>query len=77
MTAWAALLGGVATGAAQAGLLRRASRVGPGLTSLLVRLLLVGAVLLLAARAGHLAQGAVGWMAGFAASGLLLHRRAP
>jgi len=75
VTAWAPLLGGIAPGTAQAGLLGSASRNGPGLASRLTRLVLVGSVLLLAARAGHLAPGVVGWMAGLAATGLLLHRR--
>ncbi len=68
-------LGGAAAGMAQAGLLARASRSRPAPISIFARLLLVGVVLFLAARAGHLASGMVGWMAGFAATGVLLHRR--
>jgi hypothetical protein len=72
---WLFALGGALAGMAQSGLLARASRSGPAPVSIFARLLLVGAVLFLAARAGHLASATAGWMAGFAAAGVLLHRR--
>ena len=75
MMGWVFTLGGAAAGTAQAGLLERASRNGPTLVSIVARLLLVGGVLLLAARSGHLAPGTGGWMAGFTGTGMLLHRR--
>jgi hypothetical protein len=75
MMGWLFTLGGAAVGVAQAGLIAHASRSQPGPLSILGRLLLVSAVLFLAARAGHLASGTVGWMAGFAATVMLIHRR--
>ncbi|HUK63657.1 MAG TPA: hypothetical protein VLV15_09990 [Dongiaceae bacterium] len=74
MRVWLFALGGVAAGAAQAGLLKRAlGRPNPFL--LLVRTGMVGVVLLLAARAGQLVAGAAGWFTGFAAAAVLVHRR--
>jgi hypothetical protein len=71
---WLFALGGALAGMAQARLLARSARSRTGAVSIFARLLLVGAVLLPAARAGHLASGTAGWMAGFAAAGVLLHR---
>lgn len=74
MTGWLSALCGAAAGAAQAGLLARTARRGPHPALLLVRLGLVGAVLLLAARAGHLGPGAAGWLAGLTVAGVMVHR---
>jgi hypothetical protein len=68
-------LAGAAAGAVQARLLARAARNGPGPFGFAARLLLVGAVLVAAARAGALAPAAATWFAGFATTGLVLHRR--
>jgi hypothetical protein len=68
-------LGGALGGTAQAGLLARAARGGPSAASALVRLVLAGALLVSAARAGFLAPGAAGWAAGFAAACAVLERR--
>jgi len=73
--AWLFALGGAQAGLAQAGLLFFAARRGPGPASALTRLLLVGALLLLAARSGHLLFGAVGWIVGFASTALVLQQR--
>lgn len=75
MTGWIFALGGVAAGAVQARLLARSARGRAGSFSVLGRLLLVGAVLFLAALAGHLAAGALGWAAGFAATAAFVYRR--
>jgi hypothetical protein len=42
---------------------------------LLVRIGLVAAVLVHAARAGHLVPGSVGWLAGFLVAAAIEHRR--
>jgi len=68
------LLAGAA-GIAQAALLRRAGRLGPRPAGLFLRLLLVGAVLVAAARADLLAAGVAGWGIGFAAGVLVLAGR--
>ena len=75
MTGWVFALGAAAAGVAQARLLAGSARGTAGPLSFLFRLLLVGAVLFLAARAGHLPLGVAGWMLGFAASVTVLHRR--
>ncbi|MGR8918779.1 MAG: hypothetical protein ACU85V_04100 [Gammaproteobacteria bacterium] len=74
MTGWAIAVGGTLIGAAQAGLLARSLHVASNPFAFLVRLLLVAAVLYVAARAGHLALGAAGWVLGFAA-GVAVFRR--
>ncbi len=75
MIQWIFALGGAAAGTAQAGLLARTARRGHRPLPLLARLLLVGAVLFAAARAGHLASATAGWLVGFVAAGLVLHGR--
>ena len=68
-------LAGAATGIAQGGLLARAAR-GPAASALAwLRILVVGATLTLAARAGHLAAAALGWFAGFVVTVVLVQRR--
>lgn len=62
-------------GVAQAELLGRAAQRGPAPLGLLLRLGLVAAVLLLAAREGQLALAAGGWLAGFASAALVVYRR--
>jgi hypothetical protein len=73
MTAWCCALAGVTVGAVQVVLLARAARGRP--SGPLLRLAVVGAVLLLAARAGHLAAGAAGWAAGFVLAAAPIRRR--
>ncbi|MEJ2087103.1 MAG: hypothetical protein P8Y69_01170 [Gammaproteobacteria bacterium] len=63
---WAFALVGALVGVVQTHLLARSTTRGPGLFSYAVRLILVGAVLLIAARSGHLASAACGWILGFA-----------
>lgn len=75
MTAWLFALAGAAAGAAEAGLLARATRAGLGVPSFLVRLALVAIVLVAAARAGHVVAGALGWAAAFATGVALLERK--
>lgn len=75
MTAWPFALFGVAVGMAQAGLLGRAAHRQPHLSSVLVRLALVGIVLFLAATFGHLALGAAGWLMGFVLACTLVYAR--
>ena len=69
-----ALLGGAA-GAAQARLLARDARGVSNPALGFARLLLVGAVLFIAARSGHLRGAAAGWVVGFAFAGIAVHRR--
>lgn len=68
-------IAGAAAGVVQAGLLARASSRGPHPLGLLGRLLLVAAVLLLAARAGHLLAAAGGWLLGFGVASAAVYRR--
>jgi hypothetical protein len=75
MMSWLFVLIGAAAGGVQAGLLGREARVGPRLWSWPLRLLVVGGVLYLGARAGQLLPAAAGWAAGFLVLGLLAWRR--
>lgn len=75
MIGWYIALGGAAAGMVQAGLLARVARNGPDPLSFLVRLVLVGTVLFLAARTGHLAAGAAAWSAALIAAGVRAHRK--
>jgi len=75
MIGWLFALAGATAGAAQAGLLGRSVRRGLHPFGLLVRIGLVAAVLVLAARAGHLVPGSVGWLAGFLVAAAIVHRR--
>ncbi|WP_338865010.1 hypothetical protein [Myxococcus stipitatus] len=75
MSGWVFVLAGVGVGLVQSRLLASSVRGGAHLLSLLLRLGLVGAVLFLSARAGHLASGAAGWFAGFVAASVWLQRR--
>ncbi|GHG96394.1 hypothetical protein [Comamonas sp. JC664] len=75
MNGWGFALLGAAAGVVQAHLLVNAARGRAGALSLLLRLGLVGAVLLVSALAGHLVAGAAGWLAGFAATSALVQRR--
>lgn len=74
MNAWLFALAGTFAGVAQAGLLARTVREYANPLSFLFRLLLVGGVLFLAARAGCLLPGAAGWFTGFCASVAFLPR---
>lgn len=74
MIGWIFALSGAAAGAAQAGLLGRTVRCGLHPLGTLTRVGLVPAVLVLAARTGHLAPGAVGWLAGFVIAAAIVHR---
>jgi hypothetical protein len=65
---WLFAASGAAAGAAHAALLARTVRAHP--LFLLLRLGLVGAFLVVTARAGHLAVGFAGWIAGFALAGV-------
>lgn len=69
MTALLFALAGAAAGAIEVALLLRTARGRGGPASFLARLLLVAAVLVVGARAGHLVATAAGWLAGFAGSG--------
>jgi hypothetical protein len=75
MIAWLFACSGVAVGAMQAGLLERSVRRGPGPVGLFVRLGMVAAVLVVAARFGHLVPGATGWFAGFLTATMIVSRR--
>jgi hypothetical protein len=68
-------LGAAVGGAAQAALLARAARTGLDPLGALLRAVLAVAVLLAAARAGHLLAGVAGWAAGFGASSCFVLRR--
>jgi hypothetical protein len=67
-------LGGAVAGAIQVRALARTARGEATGLLFLARLLLVGAVLLLAALAGHLAVGGGGWTAGFILAGVVTYR---
>jgi hypothetical protein len=73
--AWLFAVSGAAAGAVQARLLGRAARTSPGPLGALGRLLLVAAVLVVAARAGHIAAGSAGWATGFLVGAVLVYRR--
>ncbi len=75
MTGWLYALGGVLAGIAQAGLLGRSARGVPSPSAFFLRLALVGGVLYLAARTGHLPLGAAGWLLGFSAGVAMVYRR--
>jgi len=75
MIAWLLALGALSAGAAQASLLARSAGRSPSPFSALARLLLVGSVLLVAARAGYLVPAALCWMLGFGAACGLAYRR--
>lgn len=77
MIGWFFVLGGVAVGVVQALLLARAAAGSAVAAPMIVRLLLVGAVLVLAARSGQLVPGTAGWVSGFAVSCALLYFRRP
>jgi hypothetical protein len=68
-------LSGLTAGAAQAGLLARSNQAGPHPVSLILRLVLVGAVLLFAAQNGHLAIAFAAWSAGFVVAAGAVYRR--
>lgn len=74
MNAWLFALAGAFAGVAQAGLLVRTLRENAHPLSFLLRLLLVGGVLFVAARAGGLLPAAAGWFTGFCASVAILRR---
>lgn len=71
------LAAGTAVGALQAWLLARQARRRGSPTGGVARLLLVGATLVAAARAGHLAAAAIGWLGGVLANGARERRRLP
>ena len=75
MMGWPFALYGLAAGTVQAALLVLPARGRPHLLSLVGRLLLVGVILLLAARAGQLAFCSAGWITGFAVAGVVVYRR--
>lgn len=75
MTAALFIALGAAAGLGQAALLARDARGGTGAGGVLLRLLLTGAALLLAATRGHLLAAAAGWAAGFAAGTIGAARR--
>ncbi|MHB8416542.1 MAG: hypothetical protein ACYDCL_00595 [Myxococcales bacterium] len=66
MIGWLFGLGGATAGTVQAGLLVWSVCGRPGSLAALLRFSLVAAVLVIAARAGHLVPGAAGWLGGFA-----------
>jgi len=68
-------LSAAAVGAVQARSLGTTARSGPHPLGLILRLSLVTAVLVLAARADQLWFGAAGWALGFAATSALVYRR--
>jgi hypothetical protein len=74
MTGWLFALLGAAAGVAQAGLLARSPQGRANPLAFLARFVLVGAVLVLAARAGSLAAATAGWLAGFVAAGAVALR---
>jgi hypothetical protein len=76
MTAWLCAMGAAAGGLAQPALLARAARLGIGPLGGVLRVLVVGALLLAAAGAGHLLAGVAGWAAGFGVGTSVLLRRA-
>lgn len=62
------------SGAAQAQLLGQAARRGPSPLGLLVRIGVVAAVLVVAARDDQLVLAASGWLTGFTATALKVYR---
>jgi hypothetical protein len=72
---WLFALSGAAAGAAQAGLLGRAAGASPSPLGVLLRLFIVAAVLVVAARGGYIAAGTAGWATGFLLGAVLVHRR--
>ncbi len=77
MTGWLLALGAAAAGAGQAVLLGRAARPRPSPLLALARVIIVGTVLFVAARAGHLGAAVAGWMVGLASAGIVVRRRLP
>lgn len=77
MVMWLFALIGAAAGGVQVALLEHEARRGPRLWSWPLRFLVVGGVLYLGARTGHLLPTAAGWFAGFLFLGLLASRRLP
>jgi uncharacterized ion transporter superfamily protein YfcC len=76
MIGWMLAIAGFAAGSLQAALLARAARgTSASAVHVLVRLLLVGGILLVAARTGNLLVGAVGWLSGFTMASALLYLR--
>jgi hypothetical protein len=75
VTAASIVLAGIAVGGLQATLLARAARRRAGGLGVLLRLGLVAAVLLVAARSGHLVAAAAGWALGFGVASLVWVRR--
>jgi len=72
---WLVTFAAASAGAVQAASLARSARSHPSPLAPFARLMLVGAVLLVAARSGHVALGAAGWLVGFALSVALFYRR--
>jgi len=68
-------LSSAAAGLAQAELLARAAGKPPHPLAFAARLLLVGLLLVLAARAGQLLWGATGWALGFGMAAVAAYRR--
>jgi hypothetical protein len=75
MTAVLFGLSGIAAGVTEAWFLARRARRGPHPLSFLLRLSIVAAVLVLAAHAGHLLSGALGWIGGFLVTAIVAYRR--
>lgn len=69
------ILFGAIAGVLQAGSLARAARGAANPFAPLLRLLAVGAVLVVAARAGALLAAAAGWLAGFVIAAVVIARR--
>jgi hypothetical protein len=66
---------GAAVGGAQAGLLLASVRRRPNPLSVVARLVLVGGVLVVAARQGHLGAATLGWLGGLTVNGARVYRR--
>jgi hypothetical protein len=66
---------GAGAGALQATLLARAARPRRGSLGGLARVLVVGAMLVLAARSAHLGAATLGWLVGALANGVREYRR--
>lgn len=75
MTTLLFAVGGCVLGLLQAMLLARSTRQGPDPLSFFLRLLLVGTLLLGAARAAQLGPTAAAWAAGFASGTMRIARR--